>query len=70
VLGDVDGLTVPHPRQHLAGVMPQVPQAHRVRIRTSHAAARASCSAWACIAQLASGTPPMLITSVDLAFLG
>jgi hypothetical protein len=28
MLGDIDGLAMPDPRQYLTGVMAQVPQAH------------------------------------------
>lgn len=34
MLGDVDGLAVPHPRQHFARVMAKVPKTHRMRIRS------------------------------------
>jgi len=33
MLGNVDGLTVPYPREYLAGVMAQVPEAHCMRLR-------------------------------------
>jgi hypothetical protein len=32
VLGDIDGLSVPDSREHLTRVVPQVPQAHRMRV--------------------------------------
>lgn len=36
MLGDIDGLTVPDSRQNLACVVAQIPQPHRVRIRSNH----------------------------------
>ena len=33
MLGNVNRLAVPDPRQHLAGVVAQVPEAHRMRLR-------------------------------------
>ena len=36
MLGDIDGLTVPDSRQNLACVVAQIPQPHRVHIRSNH----------------------------------
>ena len=36
VLRDVNGLAVPHPRQHFAGVVAQVSKAYYVHIRSRH----------------------------------